>query len=67
VTQAVLETLRQDVRVAEAALAAARARQNDTEIRSPLDGMVVSRDLEPGATVNPGTGILKVADPRTAW
>ena len=67
VTQAVLETLRQDVRVSEAALAAARARQNDTEIRSPLDGMVVSRDLEPGATVNPGTGILKVADPRTAW
>jgi HlyD family secretion protein len=67
VTQAVLETLRQEVRVAEAALAAARARQTDTEIRSPLDGIVVSRDLEPGATVNPGTGILKVADPRTAW
>lgn len=67
VTQAVLETLRQDIRVAEASLVAARARQTDTEIRSPLDGIVVSRDLEPGATVNPGTGILKVADPRTAW
>jgi len=67
VTQAVLATLRQEVRVAEAALAAARARQTDTEIRSPLDGIVVSRELEPGATVSPGTGILKVADPRTAW
>jgi len=67
VTQAVLETLRQDVRVAEAALAASRARQTDTEIWSPLDGIVVSRELEPGATVNSGTGILKVADPRTAW
>ena len=54
-TQAVLETLRQDIRVAEASLVAARARQTDTEIRSPLDGIVVSRDLEPGATVNPGT------------
>jgi len=67
VAQAVLETLRQDVRVAEAALAAARARHTDTEIRSPLDGLVVSRELEAGATVNPGTAILKLVDPRTAW
>jgi HlyD family secretion protein len=65
--QATLETLRQEIRVAEAALAAARARQADTEIRSPLDGVVVSRELEPGATVNPGSAILKLADPHTAW
>lgn len=67
VGQASLEALRQEVRVAEAALAAMRARQEDTEIRSPLDGVVVMRELEAGATVNPGSGILKIADPRTAW
>jgi HlyD family secretion protein len=67
VGQAALETLRQEVRVTEAALAATRARQADTEIRSPLDGVVVIRELEAGATVNPGSGILKIADPRTAW
>lgn len=67
VAQAALETLQQDVRVAEAALAATRARHTDTEIRSPLDGVVVSRELEAGTTVNPGTAILKLADPRTAW
>ncbi len=67
VGQASLETLRQEVRVAEAVLAATRARQADTEIRSPLDGVVVARELEAGATVNPGSGILKIADPRTAW
>jgi HlyD family secretion protein len=27
----------------------------------------VIRELEAGATVNPGSGILKIADPRTAW
>jgi HlyD family secretion protein len=67
VGQAAVDTLRQEVRVAEAALAATRARQTDTEIRSPLDGVVVLRELEAGATVNPGSGILKIADPRTAW
>lgn len=65
--KAALDTLLQEVRVAEAALAATRARQADTEIRSPLDGVVVFRELEAGATVNPGSGILKVADPHTAW
>lgn len=67
VGRASLEALRQEVRVAEAALAAMRARQADTEIRSPLDGVVVLRELEAGATMNPGSGILKIADPRTVW
>jgi HlyD family secretion protein len=67
VAQATLATLRQEVRAAEAALAATRARESDTEIRSPVDGLVVSRDLEAGATVAPGQSILKIADPRTAW
>jgi HlyD family secretion protein len=67
VAQAVLETFKQEVRVAEAALRAARVREDDTEIRSPLDGVVVARELEAGATVNPGTAILKVADPASGW
>jgi HlyD family secretion protein len=67
VVQATLAMLRQEVRAAEAALAATRARAADTEIRSPLDGVVVSRDLEAGATAAPGVSILKIADPRTAW
>ncbi len=65
--QAGLEMARHDVRATEAGLGTARARRADTVVVSPLDGYVVSRDLEPGATVNPGTSILKIADPRTAW
>lgn len=65
--QSNLELSWQEIKVADAALATVRARQADTVIVSPLDGDVVSRELEPGTTVNPGTPILKIADPRTAW
>jgi len=52
---------------ARAALVLARERLADTAVASPFDGYVVSRELEPGATVTPGAPILKIADPRTAW
>lgn len=67
VLRAALEASRQDVRVAEASLAGVRARQADTTVRSAVGGIVISRDLEPGATVTPGMPILKLADPQTAW
>ncbi|MFA5027403.1 MAG: efflux RND transporter periplasmic adaptor subunit [Candidatus Methylomirabilota bacterium] len=67
VLRAGLETSRQDVRVAEATLAAVRIRQADAVVRSALAGVVISRELEPGATVSPGTPILKIADPAGAW
>lgn len=62
-----VEAARAQVSEARAALALARSRLDDAAIVSSFDGYVVSRDLEPGATVNPGTPILKVADPRTGW
>lgn len=67
VLRAGLETARQDIRVAEAALTAVRARQADTVVRSLQAGTVIRRELEPGATVAPGTPILKIADPASAW
>lgn len=62
-----VEAARSQVRAAEAALVLARERLADTVITAPLDGYVVSRELEAGAIVNPGMPIFKVADPRTAW
>jgi HlyD family secretion protein len=67
VLRAVLEIGQQDVRVAEATLAAVRARQADTIVKTAVSGVVISGDLEPGATVTPGLPILKLADPKTAW
>lgn len=62
-----LAAARAQVLEAQAALRLARERHADAAVRSPLTGYVVGRDLEPGATVNPATPILKIADPRTAW
>jgi HlyD family secretion protein len=65
--EGVLKIARNEIATAAAALASAQARKEYTIITSPIDGYVVSRELEPGASVNPGTPILKLADPRTAW
>ncbi len=58
---------RAQVREAQAAVAVAQAQVADTAVVSPFTGYVVSRELEPGSTVNPGTPIFKIADPETAW
>lgn len=65
--EAALKVARNEIGMTAAALASTQARKEYTIITSPIDGYVVSRELEPGASVNPGTPILKLADPRTAW
>jgi RND family efflux transporter MFP subunit len=39
----------------------------DTQIRSPISGVVMSKNLEVGEWVNPGTAILTVDDLSTIW
>ncbi|MBK9528409.1 MAG: hypothetical protein IPO41_08860 [Acidobacteria bacterium] len=58
-----LKVIEQDISVAEAALASADARKSEGDQSNKR--IVVSRELEPGAVVNPGTLILKTADPTT--
>lgn len=65
--EATLKIAQNETATAAAALVAAQARKNYTIITSPIDGYVVSRELETGSAINPGTPILKLADPRTAW
>ncbi|HEY2988150.1 MAG TPA: efflux RND transporter periplasmic adaptor subunit [Candidatus Binatia bacterium] len=67
VQEVALKLAPKDIAAATAALASARARNRDSIITSPIDGYVVSRELETGSAVNPGTPILKLADPRTIW
>lgn len=62
-----VEAARAQLHVAQSALVLAREKLTDTVIVSPLEGYVVSRDLEAGGIVNPGIPIFKIADPRTAW
>jgi HlyD family secretion protein len=65
--EAMLKIAQNEIATATAALAASLARKAYTIITSPIDGYVVSRELESGSAVNPGTPILKLADPLTAW
>jgi HlyD family secretion protein len=67
VQQVALNIVPKDIAASAAALASVRARKADTIITSPINGYVVSRELESGTAVNPGTPILKLADPSTIW
>jgi HlyD family secretion protein len=46
------------VRVARAQLAEARARTGRLDIRAPAAGLVLTRGVEPGQIVSPGSGVL---------
>jgi HlyD family secretion protein len=67
VQEVALSIAPKDIAAAVAALASVQSRKADSIITSPISGYVVSRELESGAAVNPGTPILKLADPRTIW
>ena len=46
------------VRVAQATLGEARARTSRLDIRAPSAGLVLTRSVEPGQVVSPGSGVL---------
>jgi HlyD family secretion protein len=59
-------------RVAEVQVLAEERRYTDAllsfaRITSPIDGIIIQRLAEPGATVVPGTPILRIVDPSTLW
>ncbi len=57
-----LEVQRANLAVQEAAVEAAEINLRDTEIRAPFDGIVASRDAEPGQTIASGTSLFELAD-----
>ncbi|HVV70773.1 MAG TPA: secretion protein HlyD [Verrucomicrobiae bacterium] len=56
-----------DLLRAEAALASAELRVQDTVLKAPSDGVVLTRAQEPGAILQPGTTILTVSLTRPVW
>ena len=51
----------------EAAVRLERANLQFSVVVSPVDGYVVTRDLEKGATVVPGLSIFTIAESRVIW
>jgi HlyD family secretion protein len=62
-----VDTARAQLAQAEAALTQARARLADTRIEAPMDGVVLRKNLEPGATAAPGAAIVTLVDPTDLW
>jgi HlyD family secretion protein len=53
--------------LSKAALAEAETRLSYTTVNSPLAGVVLSKNVEPGEYVSPGTPIVTVADLDNTW
>jgi HlyD family secretion protein len=64
---AALEAARGEVVRANADHAALVSQRNNLQLISPVDGLVVSRDAEPGATVVAGQSVFRLIDPATLW
>jgi HlyD family secretion protein len=64
---ATLESARMEQAANRSSFGFARSKVADTFIYAPQDGVIITRDLEKGATVTPGMSIFTLADPRTVW
>jgi HlyD family secretion protein len=56
-----------DIGRAEAELRAIDQQGSSLRLLSPVDGVVTSREAEPGATVVAGQAVLRLADPARLW
>lgn len=65
--QASVEAVRMEQQAGRAGVGFARSKVTDTLIHAPQDGIIITRDLEKGATVSPGMSIFTLVDPRTIW
>jgi HlyD family secretion protein len=60
-------SLRAAVSQAKGALANTEAAQAQTVVKSPIDGLVTARLMDPGAMATPGQPILTLVDIRKVW
>ncbi len=64
---ATIEAVRMEQQSGRAGVGFARSKVADTLIYAPQDGVIITRDLEKGATATPGQAIFTLADPATIW
>ncbi|UUZ73052.1 efflux RND transporter periplasmic adaptor subunit [Polaromonas sp. P1(28)-8] len=65
--RSVQTSARQDVSRLEAEREGARQQRGNIRLEAPIDGVVTSRDAEPGSTVVAGQAVLKLIDPASLW
>lgn len=62
-----IEQSRARVRQAEASLELAKTRLSYAVLTAPMDGIVLSKNIEPGEYVSPGTPVVTVGDIEHPW
>ncbi len=62
-----LAAARQDMRRLNAERAGLRQQRDNVRLLAPADGVVISRDAEPGSTVVAGQAVLRLVEPATLW
>jgi HlyD family secretion protein len=58
---------RAEANAADAATAAIRASANDLILLAPVDGIVTSRNVEPGEVLTPGSSAVTIGQPSRPW
>jgi HlyD family secretion protein len=65
--EAGLAAARRDLTRLEADLGGAEQQRENLRLSAPVDGVVTSRDAEPGSTVVAGQAVVKLMDPASLW
>ena len=65
--KAVLAAAREEISKSAADLKVVEQQRANLKLLSPVNGLVVSRDVEPGATVVAGQSVFHLVDPATMW
>jgi HlyD family secretion protein len=65
--EAALAGARRDLARLDADLRGTQQQRVNLRLSAPVDGMVTSRDAEPGSTVIAGQSVLRLEDPRSVW
>lgn len=65
--QETLKLSEHEVQRAIGSLDSVNATIRDYALRSPIDGIVISREAEAGSTIGAGTPVFKIANPKTLW
>lgn len=66
-SEANLRGSRQELNRLKAEQDALRQQRSNLRLTAPRDGMVISRDAEPGSTVIAGQAVIRLVDPESLW
>lgn len=67
IANAVLSAAHEDVSRAQSDREALVAQRSNLRLIAPVDGLVSSRDVDPGTTVVAGQTVVEVIDPKSLW